>query len=776
MKSYLIASLLVVLSTLRFLYADDRVTLSGTVTASGEALAAVNIRIAGTSFGTITNMKGEYTLRIEKGKQTIIFSSIGYQSDTLNLTLTENTTKDIRLTESPVKLAEVVISAEDPAIEIIRKAIAHKRTWMNQIKSYSFEAFSRQVLRSDTAIASITEAYSTGYMLAGDTLREVIKQRRQTENIPLGENFAAVRAIINFNEDRISLFKMRANDKTQAYTFVGPTAPDALDYYEYKLLGTSDANGIEIYKIEMTPKSRTTPLFSGIITIADVTFAVMGVDLVPNETFAIPFIKDISLRYSQQFSLYNDQFWMPTNIRITGGLSISIVGFSMPRIGIEGTSSIYNYSVNAPIPDSVLKKPSLVVDSSATKFDSTFWTQNNVLPLTGEEEQAYQTIDSTQTLDKQFEPKGPLATLGGSDATSVLGYLDVRFNRVEGFFLGGKYEPDTLTATTTARLSAGYGFSDTSFKYSAGGTIYTTPKRTLGFGADIYKRLSHVPGEEYYGSFFNSLTALIDQNDYPDYYMAKGWTIFMEYRPAKHLSSTFSFLSEKHSPVMNNTDYSFVTNSKSFRPNPPVTEGKMQSIAVALRLGDEQVPLGIIPRNAVELDVEHASPSFTGGNFDFTRYHATAEWTFTTFATDLLFPPKLSLKASAGTSSGILPPQRFFSLESQSSAYAPYGVLHGSRVKEFSGNRFAMLTVEHNFRSVPFLALDIPFLYKNSIELITFGSVAQTWNGTSSTSNGWYTEAGIGINRIFDVIRMDVTYRFTDPKRFYLTFSVANLF
>jgi hypothetical protein len=202
----------------------------------------------------------------------------------------------------------------------------------------------------------------------------------------------------------------------------------------------------------------------------------------------------------------------------------------------------------------------------------------------------------------------------------------------------------------------------------------------------------------------------------------------------------------------------------------------MRSIKFKVRLGDEAIPLGLISRDALELEVEHSSPSFTGGNFDFTRYHAAVEWTMATFDRDLLFPPKLNIKLSAGTSSGVLPPQKLFSLDSRAAFYAPFGVLHGADVKEFEGTRFVMLNLEHNFRSVPFLLLDIPFLYKNSIELITFGSVAQTWTGNSSTSNGWYTEAGIGINRIFDVLRTDVAYRFSDPNGVYFTVSVANLF
>ncbi len=770
----------VVLMALTFSYsfAQTRFTVHGTIadSSSGKELASVNIRVVGTSFGTVSNSVGQYTLSVEKGNQTLAFSLIGYQPETLRVNISSNISYHVRLKESPVQIPEIVVSAEDPAIEIIRKAIANKRKWMDKLKSYKFDAFTKQVLRSDTSIASITESYSTGYVQGEDTLREIIKQQRQTQNIPLAENFAAVHGIVNFNEDEIGLFRITVNDKTSGYRFVGPTAPEALEYYDYKLLGTSTVNGVEVYKIRMIPTTRLTPLFDGIITIADETFAVMGVDVIPNETFNIPFIKDIELRYRQQFSLYDSVFWMPSDIRITGSLSVSIIGITMPKIGIEQTSAIYDYAVNVPIPDSVMKKPRLVVDSASTNFDSTFWKENEILPLTNEEHTAYQSLDSTQTLEKQFEPKGPLASLGEDGTGSVLEHLDARFNRVEGFFLGGKMKLDTLMPNISLRASAGYGFSDTTFKYNFGATYFPSSKKTFGFGIDVYRKLDNIPDEGYYGSTIISLMSLIDKNDYRDYFLATGWAAFTRFKPSRTVTAELSFINEKHSSMFNNTDYSLFAKNKVFRPNPSINDGILKSINAGVRFGGEEVPLGIISRDALEFSIEHSSPSLTGGDFDFTRYSTSFDWSVQTFATDLLFPPKLSMKVSAGTSMGSLPPQKMFALDSRASGYAPFGVLRGSQVKGFTGDHFFMLNIEHNFRSIPFLALDIPFLYKNNIELIVHGSIAKTWRNAPLTSDGVYSEAGIGINRIFDILRADVTYRFFEPSRFYVTLSVANLF
>jgi hypothetical protein len=77
--------------------------------------------------------------------------------------------------------------------------------------------------------------------------------------------------------------------------------------------------------------------------------------------------------------------------------------------------------------------------------------------------------------------------------------------------------------------------------------------------------------------------------------------------------------------------------------------------------------------------------------------------------------------------------------------------------------------------------MNIPFLYRNSIELIAFADIAQSWSYLHSVpaeihpTNGVYSEAGIGISRILGLLRIDFTYRLTPPARFVVTVGVATL-
>ena len=324
--------------------------------------------------------------------------------------------------------------------------------------------------------------------------------------------------------------------------------------------------------------------------------------------------------------------------------------------------------------------------------------------------------------------------------------------------------------------SAGAGFTDQRIKYGARSTWYTDSTQRLGFGAEAYNRVDNVPDEGFYGSLAISFMALIDKNDYRDYYLAKGYRFFTAVRPTKTLHATLSFTSEQEYSLESRTGYSLFSRSIPYRVNPPITDGLLRSMSLDVRLGEEAPSFDIISRNAVEFSIEHSSPSIAKSEFYFTRYYGLLVWNVPTFARSLLFPPTLRIRVSAGVGTRDLPPQRFFSVDSRASGYAPLGVLRGAEVKEFTGDRFMMINLEHNFRSIPFLLLDLPFLYRNSIELIVQGSIAQSWKDSRSTSNGWYSEAGVGISRIFDILRMDLTYRFTEPERFFVTVSVATLF
>jgi hypothetical protein len=748
---------------------------------TGEPLAAANVRVLGTSAGTITNEVGMFSLTMQPGIYRLRTSMLGYSPDTVTVEAPRLSPVEITLRPSAIVMPEVVVTSEDPAMEIIRRAIAAKRQWVNRLVSYTMEAFTRQVIKRDTAIASITESFTRGYWQQGDTLREIIQQRRQTQNVQAGFNWASVGRIINFNEDRIHLF---------GYIFVGPTADDALDYYDYHLLRTRNTEDREMYEIRMTPRGRTSPLFNGIVHIEGKTYALVGVDVQPNEAFQIPFVTEKEFRYRQQFALYEGAFWLPVDIRIEARAVISVFGLSIPPIAFSQTSVITDYGVNAAIPDSIFHKPRLSVDSvSVARVDSAFWKEQRVLPLNPAEAKAYKTLDSTQTLDVQFRPGGVTASIGGDvgPAALALNYLDANFNRVEGFRLGLHAEETHVLPILALRGGASYAFSSKMTVYNAGLTLFTNKSQKLGMGVDVYREASHTPNQGYYAPIANSLAALLGKEDYEDYFLNTGWQPFVETTPSRNLRLRLSYLIEEHRPLAKRTDFSIFYPSQKFRGNPSLGEHKFRSVKLEGRIGKERVPLDLLFQNGIDFSLE-------GMDNRAARYEAVASLAVPTGNAFLLNPGFL-FRLAGGWSSGDLPLERYFSLESSLSGDGPFGVLKGADVKEFSGQGYIAFNSEYNFRSLPFLALGIPFLYENNLELIVHGAAARTWNKRPRVNSsqdaaisvwdqnifpgnvtlGTYYEAGVGISRIFELFRADFTWRFANPAGLRFTLSTANI-
>ncbi|MBI5464635.1 MAG: carboxypeptidase-like regulatory domain-containing protein [Ignavibacteriales bacterium] len=758
---------------IHMLASSQSFTIFGVVNdaATNEGLSAATIRMVGTSNGTIANAQGAFRLSLPSGSYRIAFSFVGYKSDTVDVVLDRDKELFVSLVPSAIQMAEVVITGEDPAIAIMRKVIENKQRWVENLKTYQFEAFTRQVLRRDTSIAQITESYSTGYWQRGDTLREVIKQKRQTGNVIGNQNFASVGSIVNFYDDEIRFFN---------YRFVGPTAKEAFDYYDFKLERTRQFNGTDVFDIKLLPKSRIRPLFAGTLSVIDDRFALVGVEVTPNESFNIPLISEMSISYAQQFQLVENRFWMPLDIRMKGSFKIGVAGITFPAIGIERTSTIYDYKINPDFADTIRTMQRRLVSLEASKFDSSFWQKHEVLPLTKEEKVAYQQLDSTQTLDKQFRASGPLMSLATVAETGIFQYADVRFNRAEGLFLGAQASIDSVF--TRLRLSGklGYGFSDKKTKWQGGVEFFFDGKRNFALQIDLDEGIRNFPDGNYYPPFDISIGSLVYKEDYRDYYYARGWQATLRATWSRLWATEMSFKSETQSSASQSSDYSFFYRDNRFRPQPPIEEGNLRSATIRVRWGQEPILLNLIPIDRVMMEVENSSRTL-GSAFEFTQVKLQGEYHFTTMLGALFLPPTLTVKVMGGASFGTVPTQHVFTLDTKYLDFAPAGVLRGATPHEFGGENYVIATVEHNFRSTPFLALNIPYLYKNSIEILTYGTVARSWMERPQPSllihatDGWYVEAGAGINRILGLLRLDVTYRFMNPTGLHVTFGVATL-
>lgn len=101
---------------------QGKVIVSGYVrdVATGEALIAANVVILETGAGTNTNSYGYYSLSLEPGFYTLVYSYVGYVTETRPLRLGSDLVLNADLAESRLELEEVTISAEAGNANITR--------------------------------------------------------------------------------------------------------------------------------------------------------------------------------------------------------------------------------------------------------------------------------------------------------------------------------------------------------------------------------------------------------------------------------------------------------------------------------------------------------------------------------------------------------------------------------------------------------------------------------------------------------------------------------
>ncbi len=127
---------LILLMTAAALSAQQRFTLSGYVKdeSTGETLIGANVYVKDNPLkGAATNAYGFYSLTLEAGQHTIVYSYLGFTDQEKTIDLRANKTMTVEMTEG-VALEEVVVTAEDVRANVESTQMGVVETSVEQIK------------------------------------------------------------------------------------------------------------------------------------------------------------------------------------------------------------------------------------------------------------------------------------------------------------------------------------------------------------------------------------------------------------------------------------------------------------------------------------------------------------------------------------------------------------------------------------------------------------------------------------------------------------------
>ena len=191
-------------------------------------IPGVTVQIEGKSGGAITNANGGFQLFLQTLPAVLVVRHIGYSTKRISIDDASPTSIKIKLSPISHEMEEIVVSGEDPAVDIMRRVIKRKQQRQQQISNYYAEVYTRFKLYNERQLVQIEERIDASYWRPEKGTREVVRAIRTNPRKAGVFKYAAPEYVPNFYDNNISI---------RGFNLVGPTHPDALKYYRFTLGG-----------------------------------------------------------------------------------------------------------------------------------------------------------------------------------------------------------------------------------------------------------------------------------------------------------------------------------------------------------------------------------------------------------------------------------------------------------------------------------------------------------------------------------------------------------
>ena len=421
----LIALLQVVAGT--FLsHAQSFTSASGIVKDSitGEPLPFVSVYFDGSTIGAMTDDNGTFTLQNNQGYTKLAAASLGYDTKFIDLKPgKKNDNLEVLLKPTAFEISEVVVKPkrekytrkDNPAVELIKKVIAHKND--NRIEAkpeYQTEVYEKLSLSLDNfnpnldknkflkkfkfiknyldtsefngkpiLTVSVRENLSDFYYRKSPKAEKTIVRAKRMQGIDktlddgggITSNLEEIFKSINIFDNNIPILLNR---------FVSPLSSTlATTYYHYYIMDTLDVGGDKCVDLAFVPANSESYGFTGRLYITlDGNYAVKKVLLNTPANINLNWVD--KLRIEQEFKQMPDSTWVLDQEN-------TFVNFYV----VKGTQQLYahqlrnydNYNFNVQNADSVFGLlGALHVLPEATVQPDTFWIHNRPIPLKEKED------------------------------------------------------------------------------------------------------------------------------------------------------------------------------------------------------------------------------------------------------------------------------------------------------------------------------------------------------------------------------------------------------
>ncbi|HLT86236.1 MAG TPA: DUF5686 family protein [Sphingobacterium sp.] len=497
-----------------------------------EPIGYATVAAVGSTTAASTDDNGNFILKVEPNFSKIRISFVGYESQDVSISSETYQELTIYLVPEEHTIETVAITAprrakysnkNNPAVELIRKVIAHKDE--NRIASYEYAEY-RQYEKVSLGLSNLSEKFKnrkvfknyqflfekedveTGSSTRGYTLPAFIEERlsqvytrkkpNTTKQLILAEQRAqfdpkfvdndGLSAYFNKLYQDIDIYE--SNIELVTNQFLSPIAGSSPTFYRFYITDTVKTETRYLVELSFFPRNKADLLFQGKLYITlDGKYAVKRADLSVADDINLNFVRDMDVKLDFEQDKNNRYFLKTSSLELDFSLTDKGTGIKGNR-----TVTFDDFRTGIAQPDSIYAGPSVVKVTQAndTTMDETYWSTHRPIALKPNEQNIYRNIDTLQLIPsfQRFMDISALVLSGYKQAGPVeIGPVNTfySFNPVEGFRLrvGGR-TTDRLSKRFYAEAYTAYGFKDEKWKYFLSGTyalnnksVYTFPQHYL---------------------------------------------------------------------------------------------------------------------------------------------------------------------------------------------------------------------------------------------------------------------------------------------------------
>lgn len=727
-----------------------------------QPLASAHVVVEGTSEGTITNHQGDFEITLSALPAVLLVRHLGYAIARIELGPNDPRTISVVLEPSVFELPEVLITGDAFAENVMREVIRRKAARRSHLNGNRARGYSRITLESRGQIVLVSEHVFDRYDARGQGPHLVIRSRRSTAEF--WSDLGLTPAPQDLSQDHVAIRNL---------SFIGPTNPNALDYYHFTFSGRRQYGEQSIYDFFVAPKTGLDATFIGRISIVDSVYALIEAELRPaSHVVFAPSVVNWDLFYRQQFASV-DSFWLPVDLRIDGRIHVEPEGQATGPAAVQQIARLFDYAINPPLPEQVFAQPDgLQLDSASVQRDDLFLMGMDMVALTPREVVALDYLRREPPLTlrqalpaRRAERGAEMEALGFAEGDPpqfvwplVGGYAPwLRYNRVDGAFVGVGTALDFGDRTSFGvRLAKSLAYGPT----RVAGALTQQHSSRLSSTVVFERDLQPLYGTTIHSVAMNSLSARLLHHDYFDWYWAESGRLTTRYNARRYrVRATYAMA---HHSSVERTIHSAWPYKRSFPPNPSVDRGLHSAIQVAVATGRHWQPYYLNPHRRAELSLEGGSIRFEDA---YWRIRLHADTHVETIYSNRPKPAYLALRLLAGASRGNLPIVRRNTVEGSMGPVAALGVIRSVRNRRLSGDHTLGLHWEHDFRTLPFEAMRLESVVRKDVGLRLGGAHARVWPG-----EGWHNE--LTLSAVIVPLRLDLTRRL-GQSGWYLTVGLA---